>query len=165
MRVKDLDPAATDGAYRNPNNSQVFYCDFTARKQYEFGLGQYNVGYGGYTIMTSASFDDGTKAAFIGYYNLVGGLQTIAPFTSGLCCVTQPDNNELFFGGTFISLALNGVNACNINYNGIYQIMRGQSTVYPTPLPPDFFTTNPVSAAAQCGDTNNIGFFMKTSTF
>jgi hypothetical protein len=165
QRVKELDPDAADGAYRNPNNSQVFACDFTLRKQYEFGLGQYNVGYGGYTIMTVASFDASTKAAFIAYYNLVGGFPTIAPFTSGLCCVTQPNNNELNFGGTYLSLAQNGVNTCNINYNGIYQIMRGQQTVYAPPLAPDFFTTNPVTEAASCGDTNNIGFFFKATSF
>ena len=164
-RVKELDPTATDGGYRNPNNGLAFYCDYTARKQWEFGLGQYNVGYAGYTIMTSGSFDAATKVAFIAYYNYVGGLQTIQAFTSGLCCVTQPNNNELNFGGNYISLAQNGANACNINYNGVYQIMRAQSTVWPPPLPADFFTTNPVGEAANCGDMNNIGFFFKVTNF
>src|SRR6185503_2981426 len=52
QRVKDLDPAATDGTFRNPNTGGIFYCDFTARKQYEFGLGQHNVGYAGYASMS-----------------------------------------------------------------------------------------------------------------
>jgi hypothetical protein len=164
-RVKELDPTVVDGAFRNPNNSTVFYCDFTARKQYEFGIGQYNLGYFQYTILSFGSFDAVTQKAFVGVYNLLGGFQTISTFTSGLCCITQPDNLELFFGGTYLSLAQNGVNACNVAYNGIYQLMRGQSTVYTPPLPDDFFTTNPVSAAAQCGDTNNIGLFVKTSSF
>jgi len=165
QRVKDLDPNAMDGAYRNVNNGQVFYCDFAGRKQYEFGIGQYNVNYFGYTIMTVASFDQATKVAFIGFNNVVGGLPTIAPFTSGLCCITQPNNLELNFGGTYLSLAQNGSNACNINYNGVYQIMKGQQTVYPLPFPADFFDTNPVTEAASCGDTNNIGIFMKTTAF
>jgi len=164
-RVKELDAMAMDGAYRNPNNSFTFYCDFTTRKQYEFGLGQYNVAYAGYTIMTVASFDAGAKAAFVGYYNLVGGLPTIQTFTSGFCCVTQPNNNELNFGGTYLSLAQNGTNTCNIAYNGTYQIMRAQSSVYAPPLALDFFTTNPVTEAASCGDMNNIGFFFKVTNF
>lgn len=165
-RVKELDPAVTDGAFRNPNNSTVFYCDFTARKQYEFGVGQYNVGYFQYTIMTSASFDAATQKAFLGYYNLIGGVPAIGSFTVGLCCVTQPNNNELYFGGAYMSLAQNGSNVCG-SYTAatIYQLMFQQMTVYAPPLADNFFTTNPVSEGQTCGDSNNIGLFVKTLTF
>ena len=165
VRVREIEPTAPDGAYRNPNTGAVFYCDYTNGKEYEFGIGQYNVPYFGYTLMSVASFDEATQVAFLAVYNLIGGFATIAPFTSGLCCITQSNNNELNFGGTYLSLALNGTNACNINYNGVYQLMRGQQTPYTPPLPADFFTTNPVTEAASCGDTNNIGLFMKTTTF
>ena len=164
-RVKELDPAVADGAFRNPNNSTVFYCDFTARKQYEFGIGQYNLGYAGFSIMTFTTFDAAVQKAFIGYYNLLGGFQTISTFTSGLCCITQPNNLELFFGANYMSLAQNGANACNIAYNGIYQLMYRQESVYTPPLPDDFFATHPVTEGAECGDMNNIGLFMKTTSF
>ena len=168
-RVMELDPAATDGGYRNPNTGVSFYCNFTSRRQYEFGLGQHNAGYAGFSPMTVASFDDATKTAFIGLYNSVSGVQTIAAFTSNTCCITQPNTNELAFGAppNYLSLSLNGANQCNITYNGTYQIMKGQSAsgILPLPLPADFFAGNPITEHATCGDSINIGLFMKATAF
>ena len=169
-RVKELDPMVMDGAFRNQNNSVVFYCDFTARKQYEFGLGQWNVGYAGYALMSAANFDAATKLAFIGYYNLVGGLQTLGSFTTTTCCITQPNNLELTFGAppNWMTLAQGGTPQCNITYNGVYQVMKGQAgngTILAPPLPPDFFTTNPVAEFATCGETVNAGIFQKVTNF
>jgi hypothetical protein len=78
-RVRELEPTAPDGLYRNPNTSVSFYCDFTNSMTYDaFAFGAFNIAYAGHTLMSSADFNSApVQKAFIALYNSQGGLINI----------------------------------------------------------------------------------------
>ena len=94
MRVRELDPSAGDGAYINPNTNNAFYCDFTNSMTYDgFGFGGHNGSYPGYTMMSSANFNDPQiQRAFIAVYNKQTGLANLQPgLSGGNCCFKAAD--------------------------------------------------------------------------
>lgn len=169
MRVRELDPTAGNGVYRNPNTGVDFYCDFANTMTYDsLSMGIYTSGYGGYTIITAAELQTAAaQAAWTALYNAQGGLITLQVWTSTNCCFSEPGGNDFKFGDVLIYPAnSNGgapITQCNQSpsYNTSPYILNRGATYMTTPIPDDFLTTNPPTSLAQCSDGSNPGMFWR----
>src|SRR5574338_50012 len=155
-RVREIDPAAGDGVYTNPNTAKPFFCDFTNGRTIEdLAMGQYNVAHAGYSLITYEQLTDPTfQAVFIGLYNQQAGMYLIAPWVSGNCCFSLAGGLEPHFGGSYLYPSTGTSYSCSPpspGYTGgpwrVYQAVPG--TVANPPLPDDFFTTQPVTQVDQ----------------
>jgi hypothetical protein len=179
QRVRELDAAAPDGLYTNPNTLAFFYCDFTNNMTYEqFAIAQYNVSYANYTFMTSAHFNDpAIQKAFVALYNAQGGLVNIASgFNATNCCFKAADapmNQMLNLGNSYIYPAKVGVDQsqCGGPYTDArYRMYLQQITppeYSPQPMPDDWFATHAATIVTVCGDSTtggNPGIFMRRRT-
>ncbi len=171
-RVREIDPTAADGAYLNPNTGDAFYCDFTNNVTYDsFAMGAFNGSYPGYTMMSSANFNDPLiQKAFIGIYNEQGGATNLmAGAQGGNCCFKAADTGAgqmLLIGGHHIYPARvdADVNVCGGPYTASrYRFFLAEEGPFsPFPMPADYFTTYPASVAARCSDSApQPAFFMK----
>jgi hypothetical protein len=172
QRVRELEPTAPEAVYTNPNNGNLFYCDFTNNMTYEqFGIGQYNVAYPNFVYMTSAHFNDPMiQKAFIALYNAQGGLVNIAVgFNSSNCCFKAADGvaltQTLHFAGNYIYPAKVGVDQsqCGGPYNDArYRFYQQIPNEYsPMPMPNDWFATHAATIQTNCSDGANPGVFMR----
>lgn len=167
-RVREIDPAAGDGVYTNPNTGKPFFCDFTNGRTIEdLAMGQYNVSHTGYSLITYEQLTDPTfQAVFIGLYNHQAGMNLIAQWVSTNCCFSLAGGLEPFFGGSYLYPSTGTGYSCSPpspGYTGgpwlVYQADLGK--VATPPLQADFFTTNPVTQVDQCSDGANPGLFWK----
>jgi hypothetical protein len=174
MRVREVDAAAPDALYINPNNGNHFYCDFTNNMTYEaFGFGQFNVSYTGYVLMTSAHFNDvAVQKAFVALYNQQGGLINIGVgFTMNNCCFKAADaaaGQMLLLAGHYMYPAKVGTDTsqCSGPYNDPrYRFYLAPINAFsPQPMPDDWFATHPATIAMMCADSTtggNPGVFMR----
>lgn len=167
QRVRELDPAATNGLYRNPNDGRVFYCDFTNNQTYEdFRIAQYDAGIpGGFALARATDFANPTFAdAFIGFFNAFGGVRSLTTFNAGNCCISTVTGQRLQFGaGTFVFAGIGTASGCAFSYtaNTVYLMSRNQGSGYVSTLPADFFTTNVPTEATGCTDSTNPAFFYR----
>jgi hypothetical protein len=126
--------------------------------------------YAGYAPIATADLNDPVGGqAFAALFNLQGfGLINIdTVFTTGNCCIKAADSGPgtyLALGGHVVFPAgLDGSGQCLANYPAAkfsFQFIdNGQNP--PNPMPADFFVTRPASSIAQCGDSNNPGWFFK----
>jgi hypothetical protein len=166
MRVKELDPMAPDGIYRNPNNSAVFYCDFTNGATIDgLFMGIYTSAYTGYSLITPTDLADAKlQNAFVTFFNLQGGIPTLQVWTSGNCCFRTAGALDWKFGGIIIYPTKDG-SASQCNQSGgyttpPYYIFRG-GAFDAVPLPPDYFTQHPATAEVQCTEGLNPGLFWR----
>jgi hypothetical protein len=119
--------------------------------------------------MSSANFNDATiQKAFIGLYNLQGGLINIGGnFSTGNCCFKASDataGQMLHFNGHHLSpgQATSEAADCASSYpNARYRIYETTANMAPLPLPNDYFTTRPATVTTNCGDSTNPGVFMR----
>lgn len=166
-RVREIDPNAPDGIYRNPNTGLEFFCDFTNGKTIDgLFMGQYNATYNGYALVTYEQLTDPMyQAVFIALYNQQSGMPLITQWMSTNCCFSTVGGMEFFFGGSYLYPSTGSGYACSPTpaYTGgpwrVYQFTKG--TVMNPPLQDDFFTTNPVTQLDQCGDGANPGMFWR----
>jgi hypothetical protein len=168
QRVKDLDAAAPNALYRNPNTGVVFFCDFTNSQTYDdFRIAQFDVAPpAGYALARGADFANPTfAAAFIGFFNTFGGVRALTTFTIGNCCFSTVLGQRLQFGaGTFVFPGVGtGNQNCtfSISANTVYTMSRNQSSGYMAALPDDFFSVNAPVEAAGCSDGMNPAYFYK----
>jgi hypothetical protein len=162
-RVKELDPEASDGAYRNPNTNNWFYCDFANSMTYEgFGFGQNTAGYANYVQMTLANFNDpAIQKAFVALYNAQTGLINLGTgWNSPNCCFKCADcaaSQYLAFNSNYLYPArVDGpFQECGGPYNQLrYRFYDQNADEYsPLPMPADFFTTHVVGTNASCSDS------------
>lgn len=166
-RVREVDPDAPDGVYENPNNGDVFYCDFTNGKTIDgLYMGQYNATYTGYAPITFEQLSKPEfQALFIGLYNRQGGLRLIATWDSDNCCFAMAADQRWAFGGSYLFPALGSGSACNPTggyTGGPYWLLQGVTqTLLTPPLPDDFFVTDPASQTMICSNGANPGMFWK----
>jgi hypothetical protein len=173
QRVKDLDPMAANGLYRNPNNNAYFFCDFTNSMVYEaMGFGAHTTVYAGWTLMSAADFNDPIiQKAFIALYNEQIGLNNLqSGFSTGNCCFKASDSPAgmyLALGGHYLYPART-TNPPTTNCGGPYsdakmRFYEAEVGPYaPLPMPDDYFTTHMATNIAGCSDSSpQPGFFMR----
>ena len=168
-----FDPSAQTGAYYNGNDGQTMYCDVTARRQIEIGIGLHTASFAGYTGMRAGDFADAViQQAFIAIYNKDGGFKTLAAWTPQYCCFhtsTGGDLTLLFGGSVAFMFASTSQFQCNstLSYNGWYPVGRTSavSGIAQPPMPTNYFQTYPVTEVQNCLIGANPNFFIKASTF
>ena len=165
-RIKEVDPAAADGLYTNPNTGVFFYCDFAGSNTYDdFRLGVFSTTPAGYTLARATDFQDPVFAsAFIAFFNRLGGLRANATFTAGNCCMTTIAGSRLQFGAQFVFPGVGtAATSCAFNFtvDAVYTLSRNQSSMYISVLPPDYFTVNAPGELAGCTDGTNPAIFYK----
>ena len=176
QRVKDLDPMAADGLYRNPNNNAFFYCDFTNNFTYEgVGFGSHTTAYAGWTLMSSADFaNPALQKIFIALYNEQIGLVNLqVGWMSGNCCfkaADSPAGQYLALGGHYLYPART-VNPPNTVCGGPYNDTRMRffeaevGPYAPLPMPDDYFAMHASSNIAGCSDSpSQPGIFYRRRT-
>jgi hypothetical protein len=168
MRVRELDPAAPDGLYRNPNNDAIFFCDFTNTRTIDgVFMGQFDATYSGYNLVKFEELStEQYQQAFIAFYNRQGGLPLLANWVSGNCCYATTGGMILHFGGSILYPSTGSSFSCNPvspGYTGgpwrPYHVST--SAVLNPPLPQNYFTTNAVTQDNQCTVAQNPGFFWR----
>jgi hypothetical protein len=165
--IRVWDPSAADGVYYNPNTGVNMYCDFTASATIDdIMMYRYDVAVSGFTLARATDFNDALfRRGFIALYNKQGGIRSYAQWVSTNCCFSTVGGNELYFGGIYIYPGIAGAIACSPPEGYItpryYTFGKGNTMTAEATLPDTYFSTNPPTEMATCGDGLNPGYFYK----
>jgi hypothetical protein len=163
--------AAKDGVYTtHPSSTDIgVYCDMTGGGvTYEqFGMGQYNKTYSGYTWLGATDFSSSAQvdAAFAYLFTRDSGLHNIdSGFKSSNCCFINTNSTNYFglAGGTYMYPSNGGTVECNPGGGylaSIYALYLANTATTITSITSTQAGT--VGTYTLCSVSNNPGIFVK----